>query len=289
MFKWLSLKSKAYSQHNYWKTLCVNIEEDLLLSEVKKIKRNSKGLSSNELILRAQAFMVEHHIKISRSHLFDLLSVHQLLKRRIRRWRKNPKSLHWIRKYPNLFKAPVVEKDQVWISDIIPWKTDHANIYISFIADAFTKEILGFQLSDHIEGVQPIEALENALEASKDRGFSPENLIHHSLHGHQYCAYQYVKLLKAEGVQISMSELVNFDKLLFTEQIAELIKTKYLHQYIVKSMKEAQLVLDYSVNVYNEDLIQKLKYQSQQKEAAFQNYKKEGFLSLFTFNWKLGF
>lgn len=289
MFKRFILRKKVYSQLNYWKTLCVNIEEDLLLSEVKKIKRNSKGLSSNELILRAQAFMVEHHIKMSRSHLFDLLSVHHLLKRRLRLWRKNPKALHWIRKYPNLFKAPVVAKDQVWISDIIPWKTGHTYVYISFIADAFTKEILGFQISDQIQYIRPIEALENALKASGNRNFSLENLIHHSLHGHQYCAYHYVKLLKEEGVQISMSEPDNFDNILFTEQIGEWIKSKYLDQYIVKSMKEAELVLDYSIKTYNENVIQKLKRQAEQKETAFQMNKKQGLLSLFTLNWKLGF
>jgi transposase InsO family protein len=131
-----------------------------------------------------EPFMVEHQIKMGRDALFNLLAANHILIRRRKRRVHTTNSFHWLRKYPNLIRGFVPNRsNQLWVSDITYWKTEEGHLYISFITDAYSHKIVGYQVAETLEAVASIKALEMSLKELKQPS---ERLIHHSDRGIQY-------------------------------------------------------------------------------------------------------
>lgn len=79
------------------------------------------------------------------------------------------------------------------------------------------------------------------------------NLIHHSDRGVQYCHHKYIKLLKDNNIQISMTD--NGDPLenAIAERLNGIIKEEYLIDKKIQNIDEARDILRQSVILYNED------------------------------------
>ena len=88
------------------------------------------------------------NIKIGRDALFDLMaSEHMLIRKRTRK-PVTTNSKHWYKKYPNLIKGFIPDKpNQLWVNDITYIKTDYGFSYLFLLTDAYSKKILGYQLS----------------------------------------------------------------------------------------------------------------------------------------------
>jgi putative transposase len=248
---WFGVTRQAYYQNSY-KAVDVSIEEDLILKEVHKIRKNHHRMGTRKLYDKLHAFMLEHQIKIGRDALFDLLSANHMLVRKRKRRITTTQSFHWLRKYPNLIRDFIpTEPNQLWVSDITYWEIEGGHVYISFITDAYSHKIVGFHVAETLESVETIQALKMALSGlgSDDRN----QLIHHSDRGVQYCHHKYVKLLQDNDIKISMTE--NGDPLenAIAERVNGIIKEEYLQDYKVRNIKEAKNVLSFVVKLYNEE------------------------------------
>lgn len=198
-----------------------------------------------------EPFMLEHQIKMGRDALFDLLSANHLLVKRRKRRVHTTNSFHWLRKYPNLIRDLVPKKsNQLWVSDVTYWKTEVGYLYISFITDAYSHKIVGYQVAETLEAVASVKALGMALSGLKQ---PVERLIHHSDRGMQYCSSDYVKILQDHDIQISMTE--NGDPLekAIAERINGIIKDEYLDCYPVKNIMQAKELLKQVVQLYNNE------------------------------------
>lgn len=197
--------------------------------------------------------MEEHNIKMGRDALFSLLSANHLLVRRRKRRIQTTNSNHWLRKYPNLIRELVLTgANQLWVSDITNWKIKTGeHLYISFITDAWSHKIVGYQVADTMEAIESIEALKMAIKSLRKE--SEIKLIHHSDRGVQYCSGEYVKLLKDNRIGISMTE--NGDPLenAIAERLNGIIKEEYIDNYEVDSLKQARKLLRAVVELYNDE------------------------------------
>lgn len=248
---WFGITRQAYYQ-NSWKAVDVSIEEDLILNEVKKIRKYHGRMGTRKLYDKLEPFMIEHQIKIGRDALFDLLSANHMLVRKRKRKVQTTQSYHWLRKYPNLIKdfTPTAP-NQLWVSDITYWQIESGYVYISFITDAYSHKIVGYHVAETLESVETIQALNIALSSLMPS--KQYQLIHHSDRGVQYCHHKYVKLLQDNDIKISMTE--NGDPLenAIAERVNGIIKDEYLQDYKVKNIKEAKQVLAFVVKLYNEE------------------------------------
>lgn len=249
---WLGMSRQAYYQ-NSWKIIDTTIAEELVLQQVKEIRKNHRRMGTRKLYEMLQSFMLEHQIKIGRDALFNLLSANHLLVRKRKRRIQTTNSCHWLRKYPNLIREFVpTAPNQLWVSDITYWKIKTGeHLYISFITDAYSHKIVGYQVAETMEAIESIYALHKALSALGAE--SHLNLIHHSDRGIQYCSQAYVKLLQDKGIKISMTE--NGDPLenAVAERINGIIKEEYLETYDIDNIKEAKGLLKAVVNLYNSE------------------------------------
>nr|WKN37699.1 DDE-type integrase/transposase/recombinase [Tunicatimonas sp. TK19036] len=98
--------------------------------------------------------------------------------------------------YPNLIQGLQVDgPSQLWQSDITYIMVGERYYYAVFLLDVYTKEVVGYQVSDHMRATANLSALEMALKAHK----APK--IHHSDRGSQYLYHKYIGLLKHKGCQ----------------------------------------------------------------------------------------
>jgi transposase InsO family protein len=248
---WFGVTRQAYYQ-NSWKAIETTLEEELIIQEVKQIRKNHRRMGARKLHDKLQSFMLEHSIKMGRDAFFDLLSANHMLVRKRKRRVQTTNSFHWLRKYPNLIREFIpTAPNQLWVSDITYWKIRDSHLYISFITDAYSHKIVGYHLAETLEAIESIQALKMALSGL---GSEPHfQLIHHSDRGIQYCSREYVKLLQDYDIKISMTE--NGDPLenAIAERVNGIIKDEYLYDRQVNSMKEAKALLNSVVELYNTD------------------------------------
>ena len=247
---WFGVTRQAYyqSKNRVQQDL---IEQEILLDKISDIRKDHKRLGGRKLFFKVEDFMNEHHIKMGRDAFFDLLRENNLLIKQRKRYHVTTNSNHWMKKYPNLIReiVPLVPNN-VWVSDITYWKTKGGHYYISFITDAYSRKIVGYQVANTMEAVESVAALKIAI---KQLNPGSEGLIHHSDRGSQYCSSAYVNLLKKNGIKISMTE--NGDPLenAIAERVNGIIKGEYLFDYEIKTLPKAKEILTSVVKLYNED------------------------------------
>jgi transposase InsO family protein len=249
---WFGVTRQAYYKNN-WDSITTTIEEELILQQVKAIRKNHRVLGGRKLYDLLRPFIAEHQIKIGRDALFKILSANGLLVRKRKSRIRTTNSYHWLKRHPNIIKgfAPTAP-NQLWVSDITYWKikTDQ-HLYISFITDAYSHQIVGYHVAETLETIESIQALNMALSTLKNT--TGLNLIHHSDRGLQYCSNAYVALLKKRNIQISMTESGDPLDNAIAERINGIIKEEYLLNHVVKNLKQAKQLLKSVINLYNNE------------------------------------
>ena len=248
---WFGITRQAYYQ-NKWEGISTSIEEELIIQEVVKIRQNHRRMGTRKLYEKLQPFTQEHHIKIGRDALFSLLCANKMLVRRRKRRVQTTQSFHWLRKYPNLIRDFIPTGiNQLWVSDITYWKVNETHVYLSFITDAYSHKVVGYNLGQTLETLESLQALRMALSALGAESHS--QLIHHSDRGIQYCSKAYVGLLEEHAIKISMTENGNPLENAVAERLNGIIKGEYLENFKCGSIQEARQLLKVAVELYNNE------------------------------------
>ena len=248
---WFGITRQAYYQ-NSWAGMSTAFEEDMVLQEVKNIRKNHRRIGTRKLYEMMKPYLQEHKIKMGRDGLFGVLSANQLLVRKRKRRIQTTNSFHWLRKYPNLIRGLVPTAiNQLWVSDITYWKLKNNHVYISFVTDAYSHKIVGYHVADTLEASASIRALQMALSALGAE--SHLQLTHHSDRGIQYCSAAYIKLLQDNNIKISMTESGDPLENAIAERINGIIKDEYLDGYDIETIKDAKELLKAVVDLYNNE------------------------------------
>lgn len=102
-------------------------------------------------------------------------------------------------KYPCLIRSlDMTQPDQVWCSDITYIRMRHGFMYLVAIMDYFSRYVLSWAVSNSLESLFCMDALDEALQCSRPA-------IFHSDQGRQYTSKDFTDALKAHKVKISMS------------------------------------------------------------------------------------
>ncbi|MEQ9297049.1 MAG: IS3 family transposase [Cyclobacteriaceae bacterium] len=146
--------------------------------------------------------------------------------------------------YPNLIKGlKVSESGVVWQTDITYILMQGEFYYAIFIIDVYTKQIVGYQVSNHMRASANIKALKMAFKE-----YQPP-LIHHSDRGSQYSSIEYTTMLKTSGCKISMGLIAQDNA--YAERINRTIKEEYIDHWKPTSLGQLKGCLRKAVNNYN--------------------------------------
>lgn len=167
-------------------------------------------------------------LPLSRPRVRRLMRELGLSVRRKKARKRTTNSQHPFPRYPNLVKDLIVTRpNQVWVCDITYIKLGNGEfVYLAIVLDVFTRAIRGWALSHGLGVELTLSALQRALAHGR-----PE--IHHSDQGVQYAATDYVELLQAAQVQISMAEVGHAEQNGYAERVIRTIKEEevYLSEY----------------------------------------------------------
>ena len=143
---------------------------------------------------------------VNPKRVYRLLREDNLLCVRKRKFVATTDSNHGRKVYPNLAAGMVLTGvGQLWRADITYIRLRDEFVFLAVILDAFSRRAIGWALDRHMEGELTLTALRMAIE---QRG-GALGLVHHSDRGSQYASNDYTDLLKASGIEISMSRKGN--------------------------------------------------------------------------------
>jgi transposase InsO family protein len=189
-----------------------------------------------------------HGIKLGRDALYNLLRQHGYLIRQRRRKPYTTDSTHPWRKYPNLIRGMAIDRpNQLWVSDITYLSIGSCFGYLSIVTDAYSRKIVGYHLHPSLHSTGPLEAL---LEAERQRK-TKRQLTHHSDRGSQYCCGDYVKMLEAFHIQISMTENGDPYENALAERINGILKTEFGLSDRFQTFDQASKTVAQAIHHYN--------------------------------------
>ncbi|WP_425315656.1 DDE-type integrase/transposase/recombinase, partial [Vibrio owensii] len=94
--------------------------------------------------------------KLGRDALFDYLRHERLLIRPKRSYTKTTNSRHWMKKHPNLLKEFKPSSDITYV------QSDEGVHYLSLVTDAFSRKVMGYELSNEMKATDVVKALRMA-------------------------------------------------------------------------------------------------------------------------------
>lgn len=188
-------------------------------------------------------------IKCGRDKLNDILRSEGMLIKKKKNYLRTTNSYHRFYKYPNLIKDLNINRpEQVWASDITYLRTTQGWLYLSLITDVYSKQIVGYQLSDNLKTINCINALKTAI---RNRKYQDKPLIHHSDRGFQYCNPEYTETLDKNHIDISMTEKHDPYENAVAERINGTLKNEFDLGDKLPDQKNAERELNKAVWIYN--------------------------------------
>lgn len=187
-------------------------------------------------------------ISIGRDRLFDLLREEGLLIVKKKKYTKTTDSKHWMKKYPNLIKQFELKRpEQLWVADITYLSIADRYCYLHLVTDAYSKQIMGYCVSETLAASETVKALQMALKNRKYQG----NLIHHSDRGLQYCSAGYIRTLQQKSIAISMTEDGSPYDNAIAERVNGVLKDEYSLDEVFDDRTQLELQVKQSIDSYN--------------------------------------
>ena len=243
----------GYSRQSYYKQQYDKSEKVKTLQQVRQMvcqrRKLLPKLGTRKLHLLLKDELHDKRIKLGRDKLFALLRQEDLLIQRRKRYIQTTNSRHWLRKYPNLIhdekpNAP----EQIWVSDITYMKTTEGYCYLSMVTDAFSRKIMGYDVSTSLDAEHARKALRMALA---NRSYPNRSIIHHSDRGLQYCSSEYVRLAHKHNIRMSMTENSDPYENALAERMNRTIKEEFCLGQELPSAEFAIRAIEQAVGLYN--------------------------------------
>jgi transposase InsO family protein len=220
---WFGISRQAYYQARR-RQLQRAAEDQLVVELVQGIRQRHPRMGGRKLHHELRKPLSALGITRGRDAFFALLRAHELLVPPKRSRRRTTRSGLW--RCPNLLAdLELVRVHQVWVGDITYLTTETGFIYLALLTDAFSRFIVGFDLSSSLAAEGCLRALNRAIEQA-----APDNLqglILHSDHGVQYTAWPYGERLHSAGIRPSMGEVGNCYENALAERMNGILKCEY--------------------------------------------------------------
>ncbi len=254
----------------------------IVLEEVAKIRQKIPQTGTRKLHEMLQYPLHQHHIKMGRDALFDLLRYKGLLVRKTKRFHITTDSKHFYYTAPNRIKElEINHSEQVFVSDITYIKTDEGHGYLALVTDAYSKKIMGWSFDDNMKVSMVKQALAMAHSNCKHHY---KDIIHHSDRGMQYCCPDYTEFASGKGFVMSTTQQSDPYENAIAERINGILKYEFGLRKTIASADIARKMIKEAVHIYNNDRLHwsldlktpqtvhndynKQKYKSYKREAA---------------------
>ena len=217
-----------------------------LRDEIQKIALEWPSYGSR----RIKRELKERGWDVNRKRVQRLMREDNLLCVRKRKFVVTTDAAHGLKVYPNLAGSMILTGvDQLWIADITYIRLEEEFVYLAVILDAYSRRVIGWHLSDGLDDWLTQTALRMALGQRVVR----PGLVHHSDRGVQYASGDYTDLLKANGIDISMSRKASPWENAACESFMKTLKCEEVYRTEYRNVTDARARIgEFLEKVYNE-------------------------------------
>jgi transposase InsO family protein len=188
--------------------------------------------------------------QVGPNRVYRILREDNLLCLRKRKFLVTTDSAHGRKVYPNLAPNLVLTgMDQLWVADITYIRLRVEFVFLAVVLDAYSRRVIGWALDRTLEDDLTLTALRMALSRRVVR----PGLVHHSDRGTQYASGDYTDLLKANGIEISMSRKGNPWDNAVCESFLKTLKYEEVYRSEYHDLREARAsIAEFLEKVYNQ-------------------------------------
>ncbi len=149
---------------------------------------------------------------------------------------------------PDATRAPdLVERDftadgpnRLWVADFTYVRTQQGFLYLAGVLDVFSRQVVGWCMSDRMTTPLVQSALEMGLFR---RDVTRGQLTHHADHGSQYTSLAFSQRLADAGIAASMGSVGDAYDNAMIESFWGTIKTELLYRHVWPSRHDAEMAI----------------------------------------------
>ena len=222
-------------------------DNDKILMEIRESHKNSRRAYGSPRItedLQAKG------TKCSENRVARLMKIHGIVGKATKKFKVTTNSKHTLPVAENLLKQnfEAAKPNTVWISDITYVPTLEGWLYLAVILDLFSRQVVGWAMSDRLTSGFVVRALSQAI----GRRHPASRCIFHSDRGIQYASTDFRDILRAYGFIQSMSRKGNCYDNAVAESFFHTLKTEHVYDYRYETRAEArQCIFEYIEMFYN--------------------------------------
>lgn len=247
----LEVSASAYHERRTGRRSPRAIEDERLLARIREIhERNYCAYGYRRMWIALQREGEE----VGRGRVQRLMREAgiQGAKRRGKAWRTTKPD-------PLVYRRPdLVERDfsaegpnRLWVADLSYLRCWEGNLFFSFVLDAFSRKVVGWQLAPHMRTDLVLDALRMAL-AQREPGADVE-LVHHSDRGSQYTSIDYTQTLDDHGVMASVGSVGDAYDNAMAESFVDSFKTELIADRSWRSRPQLELAVVEYIAWFNSD------------------------------------
>lgn len=197
---------------------------------------------------KLQGLLRQDGVEVGRDNLFRILGENDLLvapKKKAARTTYYDQSLPVYRNL--LYDLEPTRPHQVWVGDVTFVSTDEGFVYLALLTDLWSRRIVGWNAGDTNTAADSLKALEIALaQLPTDRW-----PIHHTDRGSQYCSHEYVAVLQARELPVSMTEQNHCYENCYAERVNGILKDEFNLDRQFRTRAQARHAIAQAIQTYN--------------------------------------
>jgi len=210
-------------------------ENEQLLGNIKNVYLLNRQVYGSP---RIAAALHAQGIRCGKNRIARLMSRNGIKARTVKRYRITTKSKHRFPVAPNIVDREFTARaaDRLWVSDITYIGTREGWLYLAVVIDLFSRQVVGFAMSERMTRALVIDALRMAWFRRRPA----VGLIFHSDRGSQYASSDFQKQLSAFGMRGSMSRKGDCWDNAVTETLFGSLKVERLHGMRFETRRQAK-------------------------------------------------
>ncbi len=245
----LGVSASAYYQRATGKQSARAVEDERLLGRIDELHATNYFAYGYRRMWKA---LLRAGEQVGRDRVKRLMRAHGIegAKRRGKPWRTT-------RPDPQARRRPdLVQRDfsadrpnRLWVADLSYLRCWEGLLFFSFVLDAYSRKLVGWQLAAHMRTTLVLDALRMALW---QRGPGADvALVHHSDRGSQYTSIDYTQTLADHGVLASVGSVGDAYDNALAESFVDSFKTELIADRVWRSRSQLELAVVEYIGWFN--------------------------------------
>jgi putative transposase len=246
----LGVSASAYYQRRTGRRSARQVEDERLLERIERLHQANYFAYGYRRMWKA---LGRAGFQVGRDRVKRLMREHgiQGAKRRGKPWRTTTPDPA-ARRPPDLVERnfSATRPNALWVADFCHLRCWEGAMFFSFVIDAFSRKVVGWQLASHMRTDLVLDALRMAL-TRRPPGADLE-LVHHSDAGSQYTSYAFTQVLDDHRVLASIGSVGDaFDNAL-AESFVDSFKTELIADRVWRSRTQLELAVVEYIGWFND-------------------------------------